>query len=155
MYHDPMPWIFIGHMSVSHLGKSCIHQAVWWYGIGQTLSKTWVGSNSKKLHETKFKCGLHGQSWYIFHVVYNKAALSSPSFTRGRGSWSRARCQLVCPHFVASRLTTLPLGAAGGLRSLIVALPGDLFIVFLPLVLWNSPVYTYLWQLGPLCSHPD
>ena len=45
----------------------------------------------------------------------------------GRFAW----CMPVCPGLVFSLLfPTLPLGARGGLRSLIVALPADLFIVF-------------------------
>ena len=39
--------------------------------------------------------------------------------------------RLVCPHSVASRFTTLPLGARGRLQSLIVSLLGDLLFVFL------------------------
>ena len=37
---------------------------------------------------------------------------------------------LVCPHLAVLHFTTLPTGAEGGLWSLIVALPGDPFIVF-------------------------
>ena len=67
--------------------------------------------------------------------------------TRERGSWSLCwlssivitslgkegvgRCAgrlLVCPPCVVSRFTILPLG---GLRSYIVTLPGELFIVFM------------------------
>ena len=36
---------------------------------------------------------------------------------------------IVCTSFVVSRFTTLPAGVGGGLRSLIVALPEDCFIV--------------------------
>ena len=43
---------------------------------------------------------------------------------------SCAGCLLVYPCFVVSWFTTLPLVAKEGLRSLIVTLPGDLFIVF-------------------------
>ena len=32
----------------------------------------------------------------------------------------------VCPHYVVSRLSALPVDAGGGLRSLIVALPGTI-----------------------------
>ena len=40
-----------------------------------------------------------------------------------------AGCLRVCPRFVVSRFTILPPGAGGGLRSLNVALPGDLSIL--------------------------
>ena len=34
-------------------------------------------------------------------------------------------------HFVVSRFTTLYLGAGRGLQSLVVAIPGDVFVLFL------------------------
>ena len=48
---------------------------------------------------------------------------------------------LTSPCFVVSHFTILPLGAREGLVSLIVALPGDLFIVFF----YFTMTYLYLW----------
>ena len=45
----------------------------------------------------------------------------------GKDGSGRFACRL----FVVARFSTRPLGARGGLRSLIVALTGDLFVVFL------------------------
>ena len=50
-----------------------------------------------------------------------------------RGGEGDGRCAgrlLVYPRFVVSPFTTLPLGAGGGLRSLIVTLYEDIFLVF-------------------------
>ena len=45
------------------------------------------------------------------------------------GTSSYAGYLLVCPRFMVSRITIIPFGAGGGLRSLTGALPGYLFII--------------------------
>ena len=60
--------------------------------------------------------------------------------TGRRGNWSLCWPSSCVSCIVFSRFTILPPGAEGGLRSLIVALPGDIFIVVFGDILKRSDV---------------
>ena len=86
--------------------------------------------------------------------------------TTSLGEDAAGRCAdrlLVCPYFVVSRFSTLPLGARGRMRPLIIAVPGDLTMLWI--AAWQNqqmtcapsedsdqPGHPPVWSDSSLCA---
>ena len=76
MCHDSMPWIFIGHVSVSHwdLGKVV---SIKLYGIAHALSKTELDATPKSCMKQSFSMGYtvsHDISFMLYTTKLHREA---------------------------------------------------------------------------------
>ena len=76
MCHDPMLWIFISHMSVSHLDLGKV-VSIKLYGIGHALSKTELDATPKSCMKQSFSVGYavsHDTSFMLYTTKLHRVA---------------------------------------------------------------------------------